>query len=201
MIEREKLLRKKRIFTGLTQAGAISMFSVLLLSGCNQHKTHPDEKSAVTNAMNANNMSGISVSQDQDKGVMTLTGDVQTQDQKTQAENLAKQSAPDYTIADEIGVRPPNAASQASSVASASDSAIEDNFKAELKGHKALNDQSIDYKAKNGTLVLSGSVKTEAQKKEAEKLAKHVPNVEQVVNEITVKPKKHSTNASSDSGE
>lgn len=190
----------KKIFTSLTQAATISIMSVLLVSGCSQHKTHPDEKSAVTNAMNSNNMSGISVSQDQDKGVMTLTGDVQTQNQKTQAENLAKQAAPDYTVADEIGVRPANSASQAADVASASDDAIHDSFKAELKGHKNLDDQSIDYKVKNGTLMLSGSVKTEAQKKEAEKLAKHVPNVGQVVNEIKVEPKKHSTARSNESG-
>lgn len=193
MIEIEKLPRGKKSFTRLIQAGAISMLGVLLLAGCSQNKTHPDEKSAVTNAMNSNNLSGISVSQDQDKGVMTLTGDVPTQAQKTQAENLAKQAAPDYTIANQIGVRPPAASSQASDVASATDSGIEDNFKAALKGHKNLSDQSIDYKSKNGSLTLSGSVKTEAQKREAEKLAKHIPNVQQVVNEIKVEPKKHST--------
>jgi hyperosmotically inducible protein len=42
-------------------------------------------------------------------------------------------------------------------------------------------------------LVLKGSVKTASQKKEAGDLAKHVPNVQQVVNEIEVKPGKHST--------
>jgi hyperosmotically inducible protein len=50
--------------------------------------------------------------------------------------------------------------------------------------------------AKNGTLVLKGSVKTAAQKREAGELAKHVPNVEQVVNEIQIKPDKHSTDHS-----
>jgi len=41
--------------------------------------------------------------------------------------------------------------------------------------------------------VLKGSVKTTTQKKEAGDLAKKVPNVQQVVNEIEVKPGKHST--------
>ena len=123
---------------------------------------------------------------------MTLTGNVDSQDQKTQAENVAKQAAPDYTIADEIGVRPPYV-SGAGSAASNRDSAIEDNFKASLKENRNLNDQSISYSAKNGTLVLKGSVKTVAQKREAEKLAKAIQNVVQVVNEIEVKPGKHST--------
>jgi len=177
--------------------GSVAILAgALLVSGCTQKPAHPDEKSAVTNAMSSNNLSDVSVSQDQDKGVMTLTGNVASAEQKSQAEALAKQAAPDYTIANEIGVRPPGAESQAKAVDSNLDSAIEDNFKASLKANKHLDDQSIDYSAKNGTLTLKGSVKTAAQKAEAEKLAKKVPNVTQVVNEIEVKPGKHSTEKS-----
>jgi hyperosmotically inducible protein len=127
---------------------------------------------------------------------MSLSGNVASDDQKTQAETLAKQAAPDYTIANEIGVRPPGAESQAGAVASKLDSGIEDNFKAAIKAHKSLDDQSISASAKNGTLTLKGTVKTAAQKKEAATLAKQVPNVQQVVNELEVKPGKHSTSAS-----
>ncbi len=163
----------------------------LIFAGCNK-PSHPDEKSAVNNALTSANLGVVSVSQDRDKGVITLSGNVDSQDQKNQAETVAKQAAPDYTIADEIGVRPPQA-SNASSVASNLDSAIEDNFKAAIKAHENLNDQSIRGSAKNGTLEIKGTVKTIAQKKEAEKLAKSVPNVQQVVNLIDVKPDKHST--------
>jgi osmotically-inducible protein OsmY len=44
--------------------------------------------------------------------------------------------------------------------------------------------------------VIKGTVKTEAQKKEAYSLAKQTPNVQQVVNELEVKGNKHSTPAS-----
>jgi hyperosmotically inducible protein len=165
----------------------------LIIAGCQHQPAHADEKPAVSNSLNSNNLSSVSVSQDRDKGVMTLTGDVSSDDQKSQAENLARQAAPDYTVADEIGVRPVGDQSQAKAVDSNLDSGIEDNFKAEIKAHKSLDDQSIHAKAKNGTLVLTGSVKTPDQKKEAESLAKKVPNVQQVVNELEVKPNKHST--------
>jgi hyperosmotically inducible periplasmic protein len=165
----------------------------LVIAGCQHQPAHANEKSAVTNSLNSNNLNSVSVSQDRDKGVMTLTGDVTSDDQKTQAENLVRQAAPDYTVADEIGVRPVGDQSQAKAVDSNLDSGIEDNFKAEIKAHKSLDDQSIHAKAKNGTLVLSGSVKTREQKKEAGSLAKKVPNVQQVVNELEVKPNKHST--------
>ncbi len=169
---------------------AAIVYGVLTVAGCKPN--HPDEKPAVTTSLSANSLSAVSVSQDREKGVITLTGNLDTQDQKSQAESLARQAAPDYTIADEIGVRPPEA-SNAGSVASSLDSGIEDNYKAAIKQHKNLDDQSIHFSAKNGTLVLKGSVKTSAQKHEAESLAKQIPNVQQVVNELEVKPGKHST--------
>ena len=125
--------------------------------------------------------------------MIKLTGECKLSAQKSQAENLAKGAAPTNTIANEIGVRPPGAESQAGQVASSLDNGIEGNFKATLKAHKNLDDQSINFSAKNGTSVLKGSVKTAAQKREAGELAKQVPNVEQVVNEIEIKPDKHST--------
>jgi hyperosmotically inducible protein len=181
--------RHQKFLVGST----VLLAGIFVAAGCNHQPAHADEKAAVTNSLGSNHLGDVSVSQDQDKGVMTLTGDVNSADLKAQAETLTKQAAPDYTVANEIGVRPTGAESQAKSVDSSLDSAIEDNFKASLKANKHLDDQSIDYSAKNGTLVLKGTVKTAAQKREAGKLAKEVPNVQQVVNEIEIKPSKHST--------
>jgi hyperosmotically inducible protein len=173
--------------------GPVAMLvGALVVAGCHNQPAHPDEKTGVANSLSSNNLNDVSVSQDRGKGVMTLTGNVASDDQKTQAENLARQAAPDYTIANEIGVRPAGD-NNAGAVSSDLDSAIEDNFKASIKAHNNLNDQSIRGTAKNGTLVLKGTVKTQEQKKEAGSLAKQVPNVQQVVNEIEVKPKKHAT--------
>jgi hyperosmotically inducible protein len=178
-----------------TSLAASSLLALTLAAGCNNNKTneHPDVEGSVKQALQNANLGQVTVSQDRDKGVLTLTGDVQSQDDKNKAEQVVQQNAPGYTLADEIGVRPAGAETQAKDVASDQDKAIEDNYKAMLKAHKALDDQSIDVKAKNGTLVLSGSVKTVAQKEEAGKLAKKVPNVQEVTNEIEVKPSKHST--------
>ncbi len=182
----------KRLFPDrLFVIGASALLAGALVSvGCN--KTYPDQKGAVTDSLKSNNLNAVSVSQDREKGVMTLSGNLASEDMKTQAENLAKQAAPDYRISDEIGVRPPGVANTGA-VASDVDKAIEDNLKATIKAHENLNDQSISGSAKNGTLVLKGSVKTTAQKNEAGQLARKVPNVQQVVNELEVKPSKHSS--------
>src|SRR5262249_48383784 len=115
-------------------ASVVALTGALAIAGCQNQPAHPDEKAAVTNSLKTNNLGDVSVSQDRDKGVMTLTGDVNSEDLKSQAAVLAKQAAPDYTISDEIGVRPQGAESQAKSVSSNLDSAIEDNYKAAIKG-------------------------------------------------------------------
>ena len=173
---------------------ALFMGSGMVIAGC-QGDRHPDEKAAVVNSLKSNNIASIDVSQDRDKGVMTLTGKVGTDQAKQQAANLAQQAAPDYIIANEIGVRPLEA-QNAGAVSSNVDDAIEDNFKAAIKARENLNDQSIHASAKNGTLVITGSVKTPVQKQEVSSLAKQVPNVQEVVNELDVKPGKHSTPSS-----
>jgi hyperosmotically inducible protein len=119
---------------------AAVLAGALAVAGCHNHTDRPDEKTAVTNSLSSNNLGSVDVSQDRDKGVMTLTGNVSSDDQKSQAESLTRQAAPDYTIADEIGVRPPGAESQSGAVSSNLDSGIEDNFKAGIKAHKNLDD-------------------------------------------------------------
>src|SRR6476469_1345950 len=101
--------------TFLLSTAAI-LAGAMAVAGCNK-PAHPDEKSAVTDSLKNSNMSAVSVSQDRDKGVMTLKGNLDSQDLKNQAENIAKQAAPDYTVANEIGVRPPGV-NEAGAVAS-----------------------------------------------------------------------------------
>jgi hyperosmotically inducible periplasmic protein len=185
---------KNKGFSGKFLVGAMLLGSAIMIAGCG-NKAHPDEKASVNQAIKTGNYSDIDVSQDRDKGVMTLKGNVANESEKTRIGDLAKQAAPGYTIANEIGVRPPQA-SNAGSVASNIDDGIEHDFKAAIKAHENLNDQSISGSSKNGTLVIKGSVKTTAQKNEASNLAKKVPNVQQVVNELEVKSGKHSTPAS-----
>ena len=72
------------------------------------------------------------------------------------------------------------------------DNDIENRFKASLQTSKNLDKQTIQYSATNGTLYLKGAVRSAREKKEAEELARKVPNVQHVVNEIQVMPGKPS---------
>lgn len=181
---------KQRFGIGLAAMGLLGW---TLLTGCN-NKQYGDEKAAVTTALANNGMESIRVTQNRKSGTMTLTGEVKSQAQFAQVTTVAKQAAPDYTVFNDVAVLPKvNQASTTTSAPSAMDTAIENNYHAALKRHRALKKQHISFTADNGKLVLKGSVRTERQKREAEELGKKVPNVQEVVNDIQVQRTESST--------
>jgi osmotically-inducible protein OsmY len=163
---------------------ATSTLGVCLVCGCNSTPAvtqHPDDIDSVNNALVVNGLSNVKVSQNRIKGVMTLTGTVASQDQKAQAAKIASTDASGYTIANDIGVNPPAGQTKA-----ASDNEIKDKYQAMLKAHKDLDGQRIDYKVDRGTIVLSGNVDAASERRQAVKLAKAIPNVQNVVDQIKV---------------
>ncbi len=176
----------------------LSIFTTLLaatlgIAGCSQGD-HPEVKLAVYNALDQHDLRSVTVSEDRRGGVITLSGIVGASDRKQKAEQIAQQAAPGYSIVDRISVdnaglqRDQKAATQTAQL----DSAIEDRFKATLKSNPALKNQRIEYTAYNGTLTLKGSVKSAKERREAEDIAKRVPKVQHVINEIQVSPGKPS---------
>ncbi|HEY6768904.1 MAG TPA: BON domain-containing protein [Candidatus Sulfotelmatobacter sp.] len=128
-----------------------------------------------------------SVSEDADKGVVTLTGTATSEDQKSQAESIAKSAAGSLVVANEIAVRAPGD-DTARTVESDLDKGIDKNMDAMLVQHKLNHD--VRYDVKNGVVTLKGSVTSESIRASVEKMAKEVPNVKQVVNELEVKNRK-----------
>ena len=170
--------------------GILAMAASLLLClsiGCSQNKADtPDVKDQVSKALDGAGYKDVKVAVNHDKELVTLTGDVNTQNDKSHAEELAKSSASGYVISNEIGVRPEGAESDARKIDSNVDSAIEKDFKAVIIANR-LEKQHIRYDAKNGVLTLKGNVDSPSLREQAEKLAATVPNVQQVVNELDVK--------------
>jgi osmotically-inducible protein OsmY len=165
----------------------VALVGLLALVGC-QHQ-HPDVKQGVYSALSQHDLRSVEVFQDRDKGEIKLGGIVGSPAQKTNAEQVAQQAAPGYTITDNIRVQSAGLEGLVKSAQKDAklDSAIEDQYKAKLKENRKLEREGIKYSADNGTLYLKGSVKTAKEKQEAEDLAKKVPQVQHVVNDIAVK--------------
>lgn len=157
--------------------------------GCSKKEKAPAAKDNVEQGLKQAGMDNINVDEDRDKGVITLKGDVATEDQKNQAQQVAQQAAPGRVIANELALRPQGMEDTAKKVQSNTDDAIEDHFKATIAANR-WDDQHIRFDAKNGVLTLKGDVDTPQQRASVEKAAASVPGVQQVVNELEVKGKK-----------
>lgn len=181
-------MRHRHFGFGVAVIAAALFAGTLGLAGCLNR--HPDDKMAVYTALNQHDLSGIDVFQDRRSGEITLRGIVASPDRKASAETLALQAAPGYAIKNQIQVQSAGLEDLEKSAQKSAtlDSAIEDKFKASIKTSKKLENRSIQYSAENGTLYLKGTVNSEREKREAEELAKKVPQVQHVVNDLAVKP-------------
>ena len=171
----------------------LAVFPLLLagmLSGCSSNKS-PDVTDNIRKSLDQAGFKDVSVSEDREKGVVTLTGTVPTDTDKQQAESIAKSTAPNLVVADQIAVRPPGNESEAKAVDADLDKAIEKNLDATLIKHRLK--KNVKYDVKNGVVTLTGDLPSQSKRQEVEKLAASIPNVKQVVNEIEVKGKKATT--------
>jgi hyperosmotically inducible periplasmic protein len=168
-------------------SGAILVFlAITPLSGCsNSHEKSPDVSNQIRSSLDQAGLKDVKVSQDRDKGVVTLSGTTQSDDQRGQAESIAKSIASSQIVSNEISVEPPGNESAAKTEHSDLDKAIEKNYDAVLVKHRLNHD--VKYDVKNGVITLTGDVHSQAERRQAEKLAHQVPNVQQVVNELQVK--------------
>jgi hyperosmotically inducible protein len=151
---------------------------------CNQNRV--SYKDAVQSALKQADLTDVSVSEDTSKSTLTLTGTLHLDADKSKAGEIAQTNAPGDTVANEISVQVVGSESESKNIASNLDDGIESNFKAALISTR-LDKQDISYKAKNGVLTLTGSVKHADQKAQAQTIASKIPNVQQVVNQIEVK--------------
>jgi hyperosmotically inducible protein len=159
------------------------------LAGCSDtQRKSPDVAGQIRNSLDQAGLKDVSVSQDRDKGVVTLSGTTTSEGDKGQAESIAKSIAASEVISNQIAVRPPGQESTAKTVDSDLDKGIEKNFDAVLVRHRLNKD--VKYEVKNGVVTLTGKVRSQAQRDSVERLASGVPNVKQVVNELEVKDQK-----------
>jgi len=166
---------------------AVSIAAILLCVACTDTRVSSTSyKDNVSQALEQADLKDVTVSEDKDKNTITLGGVVHSDDAKQKAAQVAQTAAGSRIVVNEVSIQPVGAESEAKTIASNVDGAIEKNYKAALVAN-GLDKQHIDYKAKNGVLTLKGSVKTPDERQAAQKVAASVPNVDQVVNELQLK--------------
>ena len=102
----------------------------------------------------------VSVTEDHDKGVVTLGGHVAADGDKSQAESIAKSMAGAQVVSNQIAVTPPGAEHDAKAVNSDLDKGIAGNLDAALI-QGGLH-QSVNYAVKNQVVTMTGQVDSQS---------------------------------------
>ena len=159
------------------------------LAGCRGTSANsPDLTDSIRKSLDQAGLKSVSVSQDRDKGIVTLGGNVTNANDKAQAESVAKSLAGSQVVADEIAIIPAGNADAQRTMNTDLDQGIEKNLDAALIQNKMHH--AVSYSVKNAVVTLTGEVATSDARKSAETIALAVPNVQQVVNDLQVKNQK-----------
>ena len=173
----------------------LSLLAVVVvgtLVGCSTTSTKAADVSAsIRTSLDQAGFKDVSASQDRDKGVVTLGGHVATDNDKAQAESIARSIAGTQVVANQIAVIPRGVESEAKTVNSDLDKGIESNLDAALIVDNLH--ESVKYAVKNHVVTLTGEVDSQSKRARAEKVASAILNVQQVVNELQVKRQKASS--------
>jgi hyperosmotically inducible protein len=170
----------------------LMLLAIGTMVGCSGPSSKsPEVSESIRKSLDQAGLKTVSVSQDRDKGIVTLGGQVTSENDKSQAESLAKSFAGAQVVADQIAVIPVGIEKEAKAVSSDLDQGIEKNLDAALIQNKMHGD--VKYEVKSGVVTLNGEVNSEDKRTRAEKVATGVPNVQQVVNDLQVKNQKASS--------
>ena len=166
-----------------------ALIVVALGAGCSPAATRSaDVSTSIRTSLDQGGLKDVSVSQDRDKGVVTLGGQVATEGEKAQAQSIARSIAGGQVVANEVKVVPLAGEHDAKTITADLDTGIEKNLDAALI-QNGLRD-GVKDQVTTGVVTLSGDVPSQAVRTRVERVAADVPNVKQVVNKLDVKNQK-----------
>ncbi len=167
----------------------LAVVAIGTLAGCSTKSTRSaDVSGGIRTALDQAGLKDVGVTEDHDKGVVTLGGHVAADADKAQAESIATSMAGGQVVSDQIAVIPPGTERDAKKVNSDLDKGIEGNLDAALLQSRLH--KNVNYAVNNQVVTLSGEVDSQSKRAQAQGIASSVPNVLQVVNELQIKNQK-----------
>jgi osmotically-inducible protein OsmY len=170
----------------------LSLLAVVVIgtmAGCSMKSTRSaDVSGGIRTSLDQAGLKDVSVTQDHDKGVVTLGGHVAADADKSQAQSIATSIAGPQVVSNQIAVLPRGAERDTKKVNSDLDKGIEGNLDAALLESRLH--KNVNYAVNNQVVTLSGEVDSQSKRVQAQGIAAAVPNVLQVVNELQIKDQK-----------
>jgi len=171
------------------QLALCTMFAIGMLAGCSATSSKsPDVGAGIRKALDQAGFKNVSVTEDRDKGVVTLNGNVPSEAGKSQADSIAASIAGAQVVSNQIAVMPPGGERDSKAMSLDLDRGIANNLDAALI-QNTLH-RYVKYAVTNGVVTLTGDVDSPSTGTRAQSIASAIPNVLQVVNELQVKDQK-----------
>lgn len=144
-----------------------------------------------------NSLKGRRIDVDARQGVVTLRGEVASDNERAQALLLARTTEGAERVEDNLTVnaalaQPPAAAGSTSQIpsnpaAQTQDAALTDSIESKFSADRQVKAGSIEVTAKDGVVLLEGTVPNTAAKQRALSLARETEGVIQVVDRLTIR--------------
>ena len=177
--------------TTRTFFAAAALVTLLLAPGCATNRSASDQvddawiTSKVESKLAADpEVNNFEIDVDTQDGVVRLSGNVEQEKARQEAEKLARSTEGVVAVKNEIEIGDP------SFKENVTDAWIVTKIKAKLSASGDVNPFNVDVDAVEGVVTLSGIVEKEEAKRVAEQLARDTQGVKEVRNQIKVEPDK-----------
>ena len=156
---------------------------VALGAACNNNRA-PDPKDRVADELKTEHINDVDLDYDRDARVLHLKGAVDSQTEKSRAEQIADRVVgTSGKVANELTVRDVN-----EHTADDMDGAIRKELAAKVDNNRILQDRHINFDVNNGVVTIKGGVRNDAEKKEIGEMARSTANVREVVDALHIDP-------------
>ena len=139
-----------------------TLLAIGLLADCSSTPKAPAVAESIRKSLDQAGLEQVSVTQDRDKGVVTLGGHVATDAEKATASQIAQSLAADQVVANQLAILPLKDSGPTKAMNTDLDEGIDKNLDAALisNGYKT----GISHTVKNEVVTLTGTVDTERQR-------------------------------------
>jgi hyperosmotically inducible protein len=164
---------------------ALVVVACLALGACGQ-RNGDDVAARVKDRIHGDDLTRtVNIEVSHHDGVVTLTGNVDTPDQKEQALALARTTEGVHDVVDRIATRTGSGQGDAPDVDRTAGEAVDDasvtrHVKARLLDDEIVRGLHIDVDTKQGVVYLTGTVRSEQERDRALELARSAPGVRDV---------------------
>jgi osmotically-inducible protein OsmY len=131
------------------------------------------------------NLRGFGLDVDERSGRIILRGAVRTEQQKAEAGQVALRIVPGATIDNRIRVE---AAARMGTTAPTDADDAEEKVENALEADAVLGPFDLEVDEDDGRIIISGNVRTAAQKAQAEQIARNIAGTITIVNRVAVRP-------------